>query len=190
MLITLKEVFLLVWLCTGNIITFCKFNADTNFIRCSTQQFLPRKHSPANFSFHNQAPTKYQGTHPGVKLSLDVKGFEFNVLAHSLISSSPYQEKTLRHTPHPDKSSLKDQSYKRRAQTLLPFVTTLKVPLAPQSKPGTSSMISRIWPTQCQNTACIQAPVTLNGGHYHHLPPFFDSWLLFSECQIEPTKFY
>lgn len=36
-------------------------------------------------------------------------------------------------TPHPDKSSVKDPSSKPRAQALLPLVTALKVPLAPQS---------------------------------------------------------
>ena len=84
--------------------------------------------------------------------------------------------------PCPNKSSLKDEWCKPRTQALLSLVTALNGLWAPQSKPGTSSMISRTWHSYCQNASCIQAPVTLNGGHHYHLLLVFDSWLLFSEC--------
>lgn len=59
-----------------------------------------------------------------VKLPLSVKGAELKCLSHSLISSSLYQQKNQTDTPSLDKSSLKDQLYKPRAQAPLLPVTT------------------------------------------------------------------
>lgn len=101
-------------------------------------------------------------------------------------TKSPPTEKSARH-PSPDKCSFKDQSYKPRAQALWllslysKFFWPQRVELAPVPWPAGDG-----WARA--NTACIQAPVTLHGGHYYHLLLVCDSWLLFS-WMSEPSKF-
>lgn len=122
-----------------------------------------------------------QGKGTQRKLPLSAKGSEFNVyLIQSSLQVSANRE-IIQTCPIQINLPIRINGTSWELSFLC--LLSLQSSFGRNTTPGTSFTISGTWHNWCQSTACIQAPVTLNGGHYYHLLPLFDSWPLFSECQ-------